>query len=376
MNHTSNYHPEYDNNKSEKSCDRKDITPNHINEEEPNWKNIDTKLKMYHKIFIRVLIGIVVLSCLLGVSFAIIISMRFYKGDKLFFSHKKPLFTQIEEDSLGVKKNVADIRDPHLPSEKHIPSNDQIQVKKIYDASQILNENGNIILNQEKQSSTDNSAKQEYIDNTIIKSFSAEIASVKDLLLNLNKSYQDLANRLDKTEVLLANPLQNPNVQRMISLIILKNTIDKAEYPLDKKIVEKLPILNPCTAVLMNFVNKKIPTILEIISQFPKVSEEMIAENESIEENSGFMDYWYFQIKKLIKIRFVGDVEGDTLTALMSRIKNNLMNGELIKAAAEWDKMPEKAKKPGISLRNALEAHVCSDQIIKEELLKISQKDP
>lgn len=202
-----------------------------------------------------------------------------------------------------------------------------------------------------------------------------EINALKKILIELNNNYNNLLTRLTKTENLIANPLKNTNIQRIISLLILKNKMDKGEYfLLNKKITEEASVLEPCTAVLLQFSNIRIPTPIEIFTQFSKVSEEIIFASETLEKDSGFTSYLLLQINKLIKIRPLGgDVEGDTITALVARIENNLRKGDLRSAAIEWDKIPEKTRKPGIFLRNALEAHICTDSIIKAEMSKISQ---
>ncbi|WP_425291982.1 COG4223 family protein, partial [Candidatus Liberibacter asiaticus] len=152
---------------------------------------------------------------------------------------------------------------------------------------------------------------------------------------------------------------------------------DKGEYSsLNTTMQENFSVLKPCTATLMQFANIKIPTTIEILAKFPKVSEEMVFASESLEKDSGFANYLLFQLTRLVKVRPIGgNIEGDAITDVIARIENNLKTGDLVKAAAEWDKIPEKARQPSMFLRNALEAHICSDAILKEEMAKIPQTD-
>ncbi|MEG8099122.1 COG4223 family protein [Candidatus Liberibacter brunswickensis] len=219
------------------------------------------------------------------------------------------------------------------------------------------------------------SPKLDDIKKSDIKSLLEEISSLKKLISDINENYQNIVTRLEKTESLISNPLRNPDTQRMISLLILKNSMDKGEYFLmNDKMKNEFSILKPCTAVLMKFANTKIPTTVEILTQFPKVSEEMIFASESLEHDAGFTDYLLLQLNRLIKIRPVGEnIGGSSITAIIARIENNIKAGDLVKAASEWDNIPEKAKKPGVYLRNAIEAHICSDAILKEEMAKIEK---
>lgn len=225
------------------------------------------------------------------------------------------------------------------------------------------------------QNTTPAAEKKENENNASTQVLIEEINALRKILIELHNNYNNLLTRLKKTENLIANPLKNTNIQRIISLLILKNKMDKGEYfLLNKKITEESSVLEPCTAVLLQFSNIRIPTSIEIFTQFSKVSEEIIFASETLEKDSGFTNYLLLQLNKLIKIRPLGgDVEGDTITALVARIENNLRKGDLRSAAIEWDKIPEKTRKPGIFLRNALEAHICSDSIIKAEMSKISQ---
>ncbi|AHA28128.1 COG4223 family protein [Candidatus Liberibacter americanus] len=363
-----------------KSCNKEnmDHIDNNIDCQEKIW---NTELGGYqynktYRIIARILIGILLLSCLFGISFAIVLGIKLYHGSSIFFTYKDPLLEQIsnqkKEESHNNSINQYDL-DQSLT---YIHDNQQIKnadnSEKSNGNNKDLNQINQLISDQKHKESKD-LYKQE---NVSVKLFNEEIYHLKRLILNINKSYDDIKSRLEKTEKIIENPLKNSNIQRMISLIIINDSINRGEYPFDKKMItDGISILDPCTSVLMKFANAKIPTLLEIALQFPKVSEEMIAETESMDKDMGFIKYLFYQLKKLIKVRFIGNTEGDNITALISRIENNLKNGDLIKASSEWDKIPEKAQKPGIFLRNAIDAHICSDKIIKEELAKISNKN-
>ncbi|MBL0849312.1 MAG: hypothetical protein EU981_04490 [Candidatus Liberibacter ctenarytainae] len=293
----------------------------------------------------------ILLSVMIGIALFILViffGTKLYQKDDLFFSHEKPFETAHRIPSPETNELAADTGKIEVTHQKNILESIQKPIEL-----------------------TD--SKQNDLNNAHIKEILTEISSLKNILLTLNQSHIDLSARLNKTEELIKNPLKDPNIQRMISLLILKHTIDQGEnILLNKKMIDELSILEPCTAVLMNFSNTRIPTTLEILAQFPKVAEDMLSASEYPNQDSSIFDYFIFQMSKLVRIRSTGDIQGETPAAIIARIEYNLKNGQLKQASLEWDKIPEKAKKPGVFLRNALNAHICSDKIIKEELDKIS----
>ncbi|MBA5724157.1 COG4223 family protein [Candidatus Liberibacter sp.] len=217
---------------------------------------------------------------------------------------------------------------------------------------------------------------KERLQQESIESLLKEVLSLKRSLSNLIENYQNLEDRLEKAELAIINPARNPNIQRIISLLVLKNAIDQGEnFVLGKQIGKEIPLEDPCTSTLIKFSNTKIPTSLEILTKFSKISEEMISEIEAPEQDLGFLDSLLFQLQRLIKVRFTGNVKGNTPAALIARIENNIRNGNLREAITEWDKLPIKAKNSGESLKDAIEARICSERIIGEEITKILQNN-
>ncbi|AKK20554.1 hypothetical protein HUT03_04775 [Candidatus Liberibacter africanus] len=311
--------------------------------EKTTWRNFFCIKKGGSRLFLKLLITlfVAVLACIL-ILLSIFIKTNIYTNDPV--NHSSSIDSEKNSspsNELDTNKNT----DMYFTGLK-------IQDKKISSKEQ-ENVNNNV-------------------NNNDIKSLLEEVSSLKKMISDLNKNYQNIIARLTKTEYLIANPLKNPDTQRIISLLILKNSIDKKGNFLK----DEFSVLKPCTSVLMQFSNTKIPTTVEILTQFTKVSEEMIFAGESLDHDSGFTDYLLLQLNRLIKVRLMGEnIEGDSITAIIARIENNLKTGDLIKAASEWDKIPEKAKQPGVYLRNAIEAHICSDAILEEEMNKISQNN-
>ena len=64
--------------------------------------------------------------------------------------------------------------------------------------------------------------------------------------------------------------------------------------------------------------------------------------------------------RSLVKVRPVGNVEGETPEAIVARVENKLQNGDLKGAALEWETLPEAGKQPSsdfaTKLKNRIEA--------------------
>jgi hypothetical protein len=70
----------------------------------------------------------------------------------------------------------------------------------------------------------------------------------------------------------------------------------------------------------------------------------------------------------VVKVRRVGDVEGETVDAIVSRIEDRLRSGDLQAAAQQWDTLPDAAKSASIDFKRKLDARVQVENLVSGTL--------
>ncbi|WP_051012116.1 COG4223 family protein [Liberibacter crescens] len=154
----------------------------------------------------------------------------------------------------------------------------------------------------------------------------------------------------------------------------LKLAIDQGEpFFLELKILQEIMPNDPAIPKLNDFAQDGIPTSLNILMRFPEVAEKMFSAIEVSETDQGIWKNMIFKLEKMIRVRLVGNVEGNTPDAIIARIEYKIRHGDLKGAAEEWDKLPEKAISTSIQLKKQLSARIYAEKLLKEELSRILQ---
>jgi hypothetical protein len=65
-----------------------------------------------------------------------------------------------------------------------------------------------------------------------------------------------------------------------------------------------------------------------------------------------------------VKVRRVGDVQGDTPEAVVARMEDGLRSGDLPAAARQWDSLPESAKNASQDFKQKLDARIQVENLV------------
>ncbi|MBV6651434.1 MAG: hypothetical protein KI789_17050, partial [Hoeflea sp.] len=79
---------------------------------------------------------------------------------------------------------------------------------------------------------------------------------------------------------------------------------------------------------------------------------------------AGLVDRLMSSAMSVVKVRRVGDVEGDSAEAIVARAEARLLNGDLDAALAEWNTLPEASRAATADYSDALAARARSEKLI------------
>lgn len=154
-----------------------------------------------------------------------------------------------------------------------------------------------------------------------------------------------LTERIDRAEQAIAAPGREMQMAKAIAVSGLKAAIDRGgSFAPELEAYASVAPDDPAVSELREFAANGVPTQGELVERFPDAANAMIAAMNPVPEDAGVLDRLLASAKSVVKVRQVGDVEGDSTEAIAARLENQLKNGNLDGAVAEWNALPEQAK--------------------------------
>ncbi|MCC8932999.1 mitofilin family membrane protein [Rhizobium sp. 'Codium 1'] len=187
-----------------------------------------------------------------------------------------------------------------------------------------------------------------------IESLRSEIASNKQAM-------DESATRLSEAERKLEEPRSDIEMARAIALAGLKTAIDRGgPFLSELDALKSVSPEDPSVASLTPLASTGVPSRSDLTREFGQVAEDILAAINQPAAGEGWTDRLMASARSLVKVRPVGNVEGDSPEAIVARVENKLQNGDLKGAALEWELLPGAGKQASsdfaTKLKNRIEA--------------------
>ena len=121
-------------------------------------------------------------------------------------------------------------------------------------------------------------------------------------------------------------------------------------------------------AALRDYAASGVPTLAQLTERFPSVANQIVAAASGVGPDAGIADRLMASARSLVKVRPVGEVEGDDPGAVAARMEVALHDGDLDRVTAEWDKLPEASKQASSGFMADLKARRELDRLISNVL--------
>lgn len=178
-----------------------------------------------------------------------------------------------------------------------------------------------------------------------------------------------LTQRLDAAETKINEPRDDVEVARAIASAALKAAIDRGgPFLTELDTLSKVTPDDPAIQSLRPFANTGVPTRAELVRRFPDVANAMLTSLSPTDPNEGIIDRLANSAMSLVKVRPVGNVEGEGDDAKIARMEDKLQNGDLKGAALEWDALPEAAKTASADYKKSLDARIQVEDLVNSTL--------
>lgn len=175
----------------------------------------------------------------------------------------------------------------------------------------------------------------------------------------------DLTRRLTDAETKINEPRDDIEVARAIASAALKAAIDRGgPFLTELDTLSKVTPDDPAIASLQSFAATGVPSRSELMQKFPDVANAMLSAINQPDPSQGIMERLTESALSLVKVRPVGNIEGESPEAKIARMENKLRNGDLQGAALEWNGLPEAARTASADYKKSLDARIEVENLV------------
>lgn len=183
---------------------------------------------------------------------------------------------------------------------------------------------------------------------------------------------QELQDRLTSAEAALSKPNNDIPIARSLAAVNIKNAIDRGgNFSAELGALMQIDNENNLLGELQPIAEKGVLSRADLVSKFDKIANIIIQADKPVSEDDGIMTRLIGSATSMVKIRQVGDVEGESTEAIVARIETRLKSGNMKSALGEWQSLSDKAKTAsqtfGDRLQTRIDAEALIDQILQAQ---------
>ncbi|MEP9387503.1 phage tail protein [Mesorhizobium sp. KR9-304] len=195
-----------------------------------------------------------------------------------------------------------------------------------------------------------------------------EAASVVDGRLGaLEQSVSTLATKVDSQAA-------QPKIALAIAASALKAAIERgAPFLPEIETFAAIAPRAPGLSELRPYAEKGVATRADILAETDAAANAIIAAASPPPANAGFFERLLSSAESLVTVRPIGAVEGPGVPETVARMEVALQAGDLAKAVAEFDTLPEPAKAAGAIFADKIRARLTVEQLADQAIAAAMQ---
>ena len=184
-----------------------------------------------------------------------------------------------------------------------------------------------------------------------------------------DKARASLEMRLEALEKKVNAPRDDVEVATAIAAAGLKAAIDRGgPFMTELDTLQGVAPDNKAVEELKPYAATGVPTRADLINQFPAVADRMLEAAEGQKPDQSLTDRLLTSAFSAIKVRPVGNVEGEGPSSIVARMEQKLQNGDLKGAGLEWDSLPDEAKAASSAYKKSLDARIRVEELVGSTL--------
>ncbi|MVA57990.1 COG4223 family protein [Agrobacterium vitis] len=224
--------------------------------------------------------------------------------------------------------------------------------------------------------------QQTSVDPAAVSDLQAKLASANQAIDQLKS---DLAGRVEKLtenqtevsdkvsaiETKINKPRDDIEVARAIAASALKTAADRGgPFLAELRTLGSIAPEDTAIAALEPYATTGVTSRAELQRQFGPVADKILSTINAPAESANIGERLWASAMSVVKVRPVGNVEGDSASAIVARIEDKIRNGDLKGAAAEWDSLPEAGRTVSADFKKALDARITVENQVSDALAR------
>ncbi|MEB2847637.1 COG4223 family protein [Endobacterium cereale] len=178
-----------------------------------------------------------------------------------------------------------------------------------------------------------------------------------------------LTQRLAALETKVDQPGREEAVAKALAASALKTAIDRGgPFTGELQTFAGIAGNDPAVQTLEKFAQSGVPSTSDLVQKFPQTATTILNAAHQTDDQAGVGSRLLSSAMQMVKVRPVGDVEGDTPEAIVARMEDKLRKGDLKGASTEWDALPQTAKDASVAYKQTLDARIEVDGLVDNTL--------
>lgn len=206
---------------------------------------------------------------------------------------------------------------------------------------------------------------------TQMQALQSQIAAIKSASAASATAEQDLGRRLSEAEARINDRGPEQQVARAVAAAALKAAIDRGgTFQTELDTFASVAGNDPALQQLQPFAARGVPSRISLQQEFPRVADAMLEAANQPNPDASIADRLMSSAMSVVKVRRVGDVQGDTPEAKVARVENALQNGDLAAASREWVALPDASKAVAGDFKQRLDARIQVENLVSGTLTR------
>lgn len=171
----------------------------------------------------------------------------------------------------------------------------------------------------------------------------------------------------------LKTSIQGKEIAAITAANALKNAIDRGgSYVNEWKTLQAVMPEASLLEDLKQNADKGIPNQAELSAEFADVADQIAATENRADDDAGLSKKLWTRAKGLVSSRPIGNVEGNSASAIAARMEQAIKQGDNERALSEWQNLPQDAKDISAKFVEKLTLRRDADAILSRILSEIT----
>ena len=198
---------------------------------------------------------------------------------------------------------------------------------------------------------------------------SEALTAMSDRLAKLETELAAAKTGLAEAEKKIVAPKTEINVGKAIATSALKAAIDRGgPFVSELETLTNVAPDDPAIGKLQPFAKNGVLSRAQLVKLVPEVADTILNSINQPAEGTGLTERLVQSALSVIKVRPVGDVEGEGPAAIVARMEERLQNGDLKGSAEQWDTLPDAAKEVSKDFKASLDTRITVEGLIGDAM--------